>query len=1295
MSTLGQALGGLVGGAIGFFVGGPTGALYGAQIGMTAGGLLDPQKIKGPRLEDLSFQSSTYGAFVPRLYGTIAVSGNVFWLNADKLNETEKTTSGKGGPQITTYTYSATFAVGLCEGPIAGLRRLWIGSDLIYDAESDDLETIVESRRRAREFTLYLGTDTQEADPLIQADRGVDNVPAYRGLAYIVFHDLALEKYGNSLVGAQVRAEVVTSGTPHTLQQVYSRDISYTEADPVRVHSSEKSCIIPITRDLETQPVFRTLLSDGYVWNSSTQYSHYLFRSPAIGFSWRTAGGWADADTSYTVARIVESDATDFVFVTANQTRVYWHEDQSVAFYVDTFYSSTQTHELFSLVVGNHLWLIFRRTTTSLVNVRVIDTADISSGYHGTLLATETHSLPYIYGTYDAMNGEVILCHSDTLYFYTSSGALIRSVIAPQAIALTNSMNVSTDGVNFYTFEVSSSWRILKVFSLDTGRLLRTHEINLSGLGAAASYGYVVDDILYFLNDNNSPEKRILAYRLPVGFTANPVTLAEIVSAECRQSALIGASDIVVSSLADEVRGYRVSQGGPIRNGIDQLRTVWPFDARQHGYQIEFVRRGTSSVATIPASDLGAIQAGQEASVQVTHRREMDVQLPRSVTLKYLDVAREYDINEASEERINTDAVNESVIDIPVVLNAQEAKQTAATLLYMAWLARHDIAFNLPPAYAYLEPADVVTIEAGNATYVLRPDRISYTAAGVVECEGKYEQAAIYTQVAVADEGQSVGQALRIAGPTLLIPMDVPLLRDADDETGFIAAMGGYSATWPGASLYSSTDNGNTWTAAKVGTPPPGAQVGYALTTLGAAISTAWDAQSILLANFIYYSPASATEEQVFAGQNWFAYGSVANGWEIIAVRTVVDNGGGNYTLRDFLRGQYGTEWATGTHAEADYLVLLDDAALQFVAQNSATIGAYAQFIGLTAGRTLDVDEAVGFTYRAVNLECLAPVNAAGSRDPSTSQWTIGWTRQSRYPGWRDYTDAPLGETVESYEIDIYSDHTYTTVVRTLTSNAQSVGYASASQIADFGIVASTLFCKIYQLSDLAGRGRALVSAVSMPGTVVSLLHFNGTDASTTIADETAATWTVVGDAQLDTGYTKFGSASCLFDGTGDRVYRTIPAIGTGDFTIEMFVRPNTGGGSSGARLLQIGANSTNGGLWLYKLTSYPMRIELQTYGGGAYQTVIPVAASTGFDSDTWGHVALVRQNGVFRLYINGVLGGSGTSIYGNITQTTLSLGADTSNANSFRGNIDEFRLVTDRAIYTNNFTAPAAPFTL
>ena len=54
-----------------------------------------------------------------------------------------------------------------------------------------------------------------------------------------------------------------------------------------------------------------------------------------------------------------------------------------------------------------------------------------------------------------------------------------------------------------------------------------------------------------------------------------------------------------------------------------------------------------------------------------------------------------------------------------------------------------------------------------------------------------------------------------------------------------------------------------------------------------------------------------------------------------------------------------------------------------------------------------------------------------------------------------------------------------------------------------------------------------------------SLLHFNGSDGSTTITDESGKTWTAYDNAQIDTAQSKFGGASMLLDGVGDYIKTT------------------------------------------------------------------------------------------------------------------------------------------------------------
>lgn len=215
LSAVGGSIGGSAFGAVGAFGGRIAGAIGGNLIDRAIfGGKTDPstRNVEGPRLADLDVMAATEGAPIPRVYGRVRLSGQVIW--ATRLEEIVSTrtetsgggTSGGGGGKgdifsggsgggsaaapatattTATYAYYANFAVGLCEGEIARVSRVW--------ADGKPLDTA------AINFRVHRGDETQEPDGLIVAKEGAASAPAYRGLAYVVFEHLPLAEFGNRL----------------------------------------------------------------------------------------------------------------------------------------------------------------------------------------------------------------------------------------------------------------------------------------------------------------------------------------------------------------------------------------------------------------------------------------------------------------------------------------------------------------------------------------------------------------------------------------------------------------------------------------------------------------------------------------------------------------------------------------------------------------------------------------------------------------------------------------------------------------------------------------------------------------------------------------------------------------------------------------------------------------------------------------------------------------------------------------------------------------------------------------
>jgi hypothetical protein len=181
---------GIAGGALGAAFG-PVGAIVGRAAGAIAGYAIDqalfgPRRAtKGPRLSDLEVQSSTEGAAIPRVYGRMRLAGQIIWAtDFEEVSSTERQ-GGKGGPRVSTteYSYFANFAVGLCEGPIARIGRIWADGKLL----DQSLYTI----------RVHTGDEEQLADSLIVAKEG--EAPAYRGTAYVAFERMPLENFGNRI----------------------------------------------------------------------------------------------------------------------------------------------------------------------------------------------------------------------------------------------------------------------------------------------------------------------------------------------------------------------------------------------------------------------------------------------------------------------------------------------------------------------------------------------------------------------------------------------------------------------------------------------------------------------------------------------------------------------------------------------------------------------------------------------------------------------------------------------------------------------------------------------------------------------------------------------------------------------------------------------------------------------------------------------------------------------------------------------------------------------------------------
>lgn len=180
----------LVLGVVGRAVLGPVGGLVGALVGSVVDRRLlgSSGGRSGSRQAAPELQAASYGEPLPVVRGRMRVSGNVVWA-APVLETATRSGGGKRGPATTSYSYSASFAVALAAQAITGIGRVWADGKLLRDAGGQWLQPVT--------MRLHRGDERQLPDALIAAAEG--DAPAFRGIAYAVFEDLALAEFGNRL----------------------------------------------------------------------------------------------------------------------------------------------------------------------------------------------------------------------------------------------------------------------------------------------------------------------------------------------------------------------------------------------------------------------------------------------------------------------------------------------------------------------------------------------------------------------------------------------------------------------------------------------------------------------------------------------------------------------------------------------------------------------------------------------------------------------------------------------------------------------------------------------------------------------------------------------------------------------------------------------------------------------------------------------------------------------------------------------------------------------------------------
>lgn len=276
-------------------------------------------------IADFQINTASYGEVVPEILGTTRVSGNIIDYEDFMAHEHKTTTrTGKGGGSKHTdisYTYTVAAAIALCEGPIAGIGKVWKDKE-VYQYPNESIQ-----------LTLFNGAVAQAPWPYMTS-KHPDKALPYSGLAYMAgVVDLgdrgSLPQYNFEVYGKLRDTGDGVDVNPadyieHVLQSV-GADVQIEGIDNFRAYCKAADILIstpPAQKSAKAQQIINDIAE---ITNSLVFWS--TDRLKIVPLADKPIGTWTPANQiQYNLT------ADDFIAGTDGQLILYKRKDTSEAY---------------------------------------------------------------------------------------------------------------------------------------------------------------------------------------------------------------------------------------------------------------------------------------------------------------------------------------------------------------------------------------------------------------------------------------------------------------------------------------------------------------------------------------------------------------------------------------------------------------------------------------------------------------------------------------------------------------------------------------------------------------------------------------------------------------------------------------------------------------------------------------------------------------------------------------------------------------------------------------------------
>lgn len=533
-----------------------------------------------------------------------------------------------------------------------------------------------------------------------------------------------------------------------------------------------------------------------------------------------------------------------------------------------------------------------------------------------------------------------------------------------------------------------------------------------------------------------------------------------------------------------ETVGIPLIGSGPLTQSAavitDRLATYGSFTTVVQE-QLRTVLLGQASVATIDYDQLGA---GVDESS--TERVEPDlgapVETPKRYALSAIDGEADHQTLTVQDNLLIGPSPQVTTVDLPLVITPERAQGVVDTVAASARTASSTFKTSVALCdYPEEDLGDVVTLDYRGEALLRVSLRRETLADWVRSFEGPFDEQADYIPDGLTSAGAEPSLVVSgTGGAAEVIPIDGPLLRDADNGNGDYLAMDMAGA---GATVYRSADGLSYTPGLTFGVD---ATVGSLTTEL-----TAWDG------HYVWDNRASFTVEltggtlssstkaamHADASINHALIGSPERGWLHIRFVNAALVAANTYDIDTILYcPSGGTEEQSLARLPGERFILLNtlggvrpDNTL-----SAAEAGQTRYVKAVTPGRTVSGAPAVAYEFNNIKAKPLAPVRLGVTRDLSGNAVFTCTPRTRLATRWGGSGGSLMPDSEGGVVLlwELYTNPGFGTIARALTTYTADCPYTAAEQTADGLTPGDRTAIRVYKIGTSGQRGYVLQGTV-------------------------------------------------------------------------------------------------------------------------------------------------------------------------------------------------------------------------